>query len=131
MIETAPRNVEAPAKRVVLSHGQTVPDFAKGLTTSSIVLRKASKRLRTDKQRLMHKSTPYAFGVRGLRRHHREFPKSSELLFLFLIYNEGAAAGDKPISTGPQHYFGDQTKPFGKLAPASFNAKTLPRQNSA
>ena len=132
MIETAPRNVKTPAKRVVLSHGLTVPDFAKGLTTSSIVLGKSLEEAQQPTTARAQMEQPYTLGGQRIApTFAATFPKSSELLFLFLIYNEGAAAGDKPdLDITYSMFRGTETKPFGKLAPASFNAKTLPAEFS-
>ena len=132
MTETAPRNVKTPPKRVVHTQVLTVPDFAKALTTSSIVLGKSLEEAPQPTTARAQMEQPYTFGGQRIApTFAATFPRSGELLFLFLIYNEGAAAGDKPDLEITYNMFrGAETKPFGKLAPASFNAKTLPSEFS-
>ena len=57
------------------------------------------------------------------------FPKSGEMLFLFLIYNEGATSAGKPdLEVNYRVFRAAESKPFGKLPSTSFNATTLPAE---
>jgi hypothetical protein len=57
------------------------------------------------------------------------FSQANELLFVFFIYNEGAAANGKPDVDVAYNFFrGKEEKPFTRLATQSFNATTLPAE---
>jgi hypothetical protein len=59
------------------------------------------------------------------------FSKAGELLFLFLVYNEGATPAGKPdLDVAFTLSRATETKPFAKMPTASFNATTLPAEFS-
>lgn len=130
MSETPPRNtkVAGPAKKVVHTQSVTVPDFSKGLTTSSIILgtslEEAPQQL-TAQQQL---EEPFTIGgYRITPAFTPTFPQSTELLFAFFVYNEGLSSGGKP-DLDVNYYFSRaaEAKPFSRAPTTSFNATTLP-----
>jgi hypothetical protein len=131
MMETPPRNKSAgPGKRVVHTQAVTVPDFSKGLTTSSVILARSldesAQAIAADKQL----DEPFTFGgYRVTPASTSTLSKSEELLFLFFIYNEAAGSGGKP-DVDVEYLFSRaaEAKPFSKAATTSFNATTLPAE---
>jgi hypothetical protein len=131
MMETPPRNKSAgPGKRVVHTQTLTVPDFSKGLTTSSVIMARTLDEsptvLTADKQL----EEPFTFGgYRITPAPTSTLSKSEELLFLFFIYNETAGPGGKP-DVDVNYFFSRaaEAKPFSKAATTSFNATTLPAE---
>jgi hypothetical protein len=132
--ETPPKNtkVTGPAKRVVHAQPLTVPDFSKGLTTSTVILgtslEEAPQQL-TAQQQL---EEPFTIGgYRITPAFTSTFPKSAELLFAFFIYNEGLATSGKP-DLDVDYYFSRaaEAKPFSRAPTTSFNATTLPPEFS-
>jgi hypothetical protein len=127
--EPPARNNNAPAaKKAVLKQPLSVPDFSKGFTTSTIVLGKTmdeAPQLLTAEQQM---EQPFTLGgYKMAPAFTATFPQSGELLFVFFIYNEGAAASGKP-DMDVEYYFyrAAETKPFSKAATSAFNATTLP-----
>jgi hypothetical protein len=132
MTETPPRNGKTPPKRVVHTHALTVPDLSTGLTTSSIILGKQMEEAAQPTTAREQMEQPYTIGgQRIVPTFSAAFPKSGELVFLYLIYNEGATAAGKPdLDITYTMFRGTEAKPFAKLPPASFNATTLPPEFS-
>jgi hypothetical protein len=128
--ERQPRDRKQMPKAVVLSQPLSVPDMNKGLTTSSVILASgldpAAEQLNAQQQLEQpfnisgYKITPVWSGT---------FSQANELLFVFFIYNEGAAANGKPDVDVAYNFFrGSEEKPFTRLATQSFNATTLPAE---
>lgn len=120
----------APAKRAVLKQPLSVPDYSKGFTTSSIVLGKTmdeAPQLLTAEQQM---EQPFTLGgYKMTPAFTPTFPQSGELLFVFFIYNEGAAASGKPdMDVEYFFYRAAEAKPFSKAATSAFNATTLPAE---
>ena len=98
MRERQPRDKKQQPKTVVLEQPLTVPDMNTGLTTSSVILAKsldpAPEQL-TGQQQL---EQPFTIsGYRVVPSFGAPIPQASgELMFVFFIYNEGAAASGKP-----------------------------------
>jgi hypothetical protein len=119
-----------PAKTVVMTQPLSVPDLNNGLTTSTIIMAKAldpaSEQL-TPQQQL---EQPFTIsGYRMTPSFSPSIPQAGELLFVFVIYNEGVAASGKPDLDVEYNFFrAAEDKPFTKLANQSFNATTLPSQ---
>jgi len=118
----------APPKTVVHVQPLTVPDLKTGLTTSSVILAKsidpAPQQLNAEQQL----DQPYTIsGYKIVPRPSASVGKAEELMFVFFIYNEVAAATGKPDLDVDYNFFhAGEEKPFSKLATTSFNATTLP-----
>ena len=130
MSETPPRNAKTPPKRIVHTQSVTVPDLSMGLTTSSIIL---AKNLEDAPQQLTARQQmeqPFTIGGQKITPDFTStFAKSGELLFLFLVYNEGASPAGKPdLDVGYTLSRGEEAKPFAKMANTTFNATTLPAE---
>ena len=132
--ETPPKNGGAanPGKRVLLVQPLTVPDFSTGLTTSTVIL---AKRMEEAPQQLTAQQQleqPFTLGGYKLTPTFTSmFPKSGELLFVFLIYNEGVTAGNKPdLAVDFNVFRAAEARPFSKMATMLFNATTLPTEFS-
>ena len=108
----------------------SVPDLSRDLTTSSIVLatslEEAPQKL-TPRQQM---EQPFTIGGQKITPTFTPaFAKSAELLFVFLIYNEGATSEGKPdIEVGYTVSRGAEAKPFAKMPTTLFNATTLPAE---
>ena len=130
-IEEAPsKNTRTPPKRVVHTQALTVPDLAGGLTTSSIILARDladSPQQLTPRQQM---EQPFTIGGQKITPALTStFTKSAELLFMFLVYNEGATPAGKPdIEVGYTLTRGAEAKPFAKMPNTLFNATTLPAE---
>ncbi len=130
MREAPPKDKKQQPKSVVLAQPLTVPDMNTGLTTSSVILAKsldpAPEQL-TGQQQL---EQPFTIsGYRIVPSFGAPIPQSGELMFVFFIYNEGAAASGKPdLDVEYLFYRAAEDKAFTKLATQSFNATTLPGQ---
>lgn len=119
-----------PPKSVVMTQSLSVPDLNKALTTSTVILAKAldpAPEQLTPQQQL---EQPFTIsGYRMTPSFLSSIPQSGELLFVFVIYNEGVAASGKPDLDVEYNFFrAAEDKPFTKLATQSFNATTLPGQ---
>ena len=130
MSETPPRNAKTPPKRVVHTQSVTVPDLSMGLTTSSIIL---AKNLEDAPQQLTARQQmeqPFTIGGQKITPDFTStFSKSGELLFLFMVYNEGATPAGKPdLDVGYTLSRSEEAKPFAKMANTAFNATTLPAE---
>lgn len=130
MSETPPRNAKAAARRVVHTQSLAVPDFSKGLTTSSIIL--GSSLEEAPQQLTAQQQLEEPFTIGGYRitpAFTSTFPKSAELLFAFFVYNEGLSASGKP-DFDVNYYFSRvaEAKPFSRAPTTSFNATTLPAE---
>jgi hypothetical protein len=130
MAESPPRNSKTSPKRVVHTHALTVPDFSKGLTTSTIILGKSLEEAPQPPTAAQQMEQPFTIGGQRITPTFTStFPRSGEMLFLFLIYNEGADSSGKPdLDVNYSVFRGNETKPFGKLPTTSFNAATLPAE---
>ena len=129
MSERASKDKKAPApKATVLVQPLTVPNLTSGLTTSSIIVAKSLEpgggQLNTEQQL----EQPYTMsGFKITPNFATGFPKSGELLWVFYIYNEGAAANGKPdLNVDYSFYRAGEDKPFGKMPSSTHNAATLP-----
>jgi hypothetical protein len=132
--EAAPQNRSAaPAKRVVHKQQVSVPSFAAGLTTSSIILAKtldeAPQQLTTEQQL----EQPFTLGgYRITPAFTAAFPKSAELLFVFFIYNPSNSSTGKPdVDVNYLFFRAAESKPFSKAATTALNATTLPAEFNA
>ncbi len=130
LAEAPPKNGRTPPKRVVHAQAVTVPDFSGGLTTSSIVL---ARNLEEAPQQLTPRQQmeqPFTIGGQKITPAFTPtFATSAELLFMFLIYNEGGTPAGKPdIEVGYTLSRGTEAKPFAKMPNTSFNATTLPAE---
>ncbi len=132
MSEAPPRNQKTPPKRVVYVTPVSVPDLSTDLTTSSIILARNLEEgtaLLTPRQQM---EQPFNIGGRRITPTLSPvFSKSGELLFVFLVYNEGATTADKPdLDVAYTMFRGTEPKPFAKMPTTSFNATTLPAEFS-
>jgi hypothetical protein len=132
--EAPPRNRSAtPPKRVVHRQSVTVPSYASGFTTSSIILAKtldeAPQPLTTEQQL----EEPFTLGgYRVTPAFTAAFPKSAELLFVFFIYNPAGSPTGKPdVDVNYLFSRAAESKPFSKAATTSLNATTLPAEFNA
>jgi hypothetical protein len=132
--EAAPRNRSAaPAKRAVHKEPVSIPSFATGFTTSSIILAKtldeAPQQLTTEQQL----EEPFTLGgYRVTPAFTPAFPTSAELLFVFFIYNAGSSSTGKPDVDVNYFFFrAAESKPFSKAATTALNATTLPAEFNA
>ena len=128
--EALSKNARTPPKRVVHTQALTVPDFSGGLTTSSIVLARgieAAPQQLTPRQQM---EQPFTIGGQKITPALTPaFTKSAELLFMFLVYNEGAGSAGKPdIEVGYTLTRGAEAKPFARMPNTLFNATTLPAE---
>jgi hypothetical protein len=126
--ESPSKNARTPPKRVVHTQALTVPDFSGGLTTSSIVLARgieAAPQQLTARQQM---EQPFTIGGQKITPALTPaFTKSAELLFMFLVYNEGEVSAGKPdIEVGYTLTRGAEAKPFARMPNTLFNATTLP-----
>jgi hypothetical protein len=130
MRERQPKDRKQLPKTVVLAQPLTVPDMNAGLTTSSVILAKAldpAPEQLTGQQQL---EQPFTIsGYRVVPSFGAPISMAGELMFVFFIYNEGAAASGKPdLDVDYLFYRASEDKAFTKLATQSFNATTLPGQ---
>lgn len=130
MSEAPPKNakVAGPGKRVVHTQTFIVPDFSKGLTTSSIILGTGLEEAPQPLTAQQQLEEPFTIGgFRITPAFTPTFPQSAELLFAFFVYNEGLSASGKP-DLDVNYYFSRaaEAKPFSKAPTTSFNATTLP-----
>ena len=120
-----------PAKMVVFTQPLTVPDYSTGLSTSSVILAKsvdpAGAGQLTYEQQL---EQPYTVaGYKITPAPTATFSKTGELLWVYYIYNEGAAAAGKPDLHVEYAFFRPtEDKPFVSMAPTDYNATTLPKE---
>ena len=97
MTETPARNSKTPPKRVVHTQSLTVPDLSTGLTTSSIILAKSIEDAPPQLTPQQQLEEPFTIGGNKITPTFTPtFAKSGELLFVFFVYNQGAAASGKP-----------------------------------
>lgn len=128
--ETPPRNAKGAPRRVVHTHAVSVPDFSKDLTTSSIVLAKSLEEAPQQLTPRQQMEQPFTIGGQKITPTFTPaFSKSGELLFVFLIYNQGATAAGKPdLEVSYTVSRGAEAKPFAKMPTTQFNATTLPAE---
>ena len=112
-----------PAKTSVLTQTLNVPNLQSGLATSSILLAKnvePGKQL-TGQQQL---EQPYMLsGYNVSLVSSTKYPKTAELLWVYYIYNEGAAANGKPDLLVEYNFFhAGEDKPFVNMPPSAYNA---------
>jgi hypothetical protein len=128
--EAPPRNAKTPPRRVVHTQALSVPDFTKELTTSSIVLANSVEEAPQQLTPRQQMEQPFTIGGQKITPTFTpSFAKSGELLFLFLIYNQGAAPDGKPdLEVAYTVSRGTESKPFAKMPTTLFNASTLPAE---
>lgn len=132
--EKPSKDKKAPApKAVVLIQPLTVSSLSTGLTTSSIMLAKSLGK--SDKPLNGQQQLEQPFTISGYEivpAFTASFPKSSELLWVYYIYNEGAAAatGKPDLSVEYNFFRGTEAKPFNRLPPTAYNAANLPPEFS-
>jgi len=127
--EKMPKDKKAPApKMLVYTQPLTVPDLSTGLTTSSVILAKSIDPADAQPNAQQQLEQPYTIsGYKIVPTRATSFPKTSELLWVFYIYNEGAAATGKP-DVNVEYTFAKagEDKPFVNIPASAFNATTLP-----
>jgi len=130
MTEAPSKNTRTPPKRVVHTQALTVPDFSGSLTTSSILLAKSIEAASQQLTARQQMEQPFTIGGQTITPALTPtFTKSAELLFMFLVYNEGAGPAGKPdIEVGYTLTRGAEAKPFAKMPNSLFNATTLPAE---
>jgi hypothetical protein len=124
-----PKNKKAvPAKAVISTQALTVPDLLSGLSTSSVILAKNIEPAGAQLNGQQQLEEPYTVsGYKITPSPVSTFPKSGELLWVFYIYNEGAAAAGKPDVTVDYNFFkAGEEKPFVNMPSSSYNAANLP-----
>jgi hypothetical protein len=117
-----------PAKTVVYTQTLTVPNLLSGLSTSSIILAKSIDPAGVQLNGQQQLEQPYTVsGYKIIPSPVASFPKTGELLWVFYIYNEGAAAGGKPDLNVEYNFFrASEDKPFVNMPPSAYNATNLP-----
>jgi hypothetical protein len=117
-----------PAKAVISTQPLTVPDLLNGLSTSSIILAKNIEPATAQLTGMQQLEEPYTVsGYKITPSPVSTFPKTGELLWVFYIYNEGAAAAGKPDVTVEYNFFrAGEDKPFVNMPASSYNAANLP-----
>jgi hypothetical protein len=117
-----------PAKAVISTQALTVPNLLTGLSTSSIILAKNIEPATAQLTGMQQLEEPYTVsGYKITPSPVSSFSKSGELLWVFYIYNEGAAAGGKPDVTVDYNFFrAGEEKPFVNMPSSSYNAANLP-----
>jgi hypothetical protein len=117
-----------PPKTVVHTQPLTVPNLLTGLNTSSVILAKSIEPSGVQLNGQQQLEQPYTVsGYKIIPSAVSSFPKTGELLWVFYIYNEGAAANGKPDLNVDYNFFrGGEEKPFVNMPSSAFNASTLP-----
>jgi hypothetical protein len=126
-----PSTSDAQPKTVVFKQPVSVPDIGSDLAASSIIVAEkvevepGNRRPNFEEQL----NEPYRlWGTKITPAIGTKFPHSGKLSVIFLIYNTGAAASDKP-DVEVQYDFHQKTGAtetfFGRTNPQSFNARTL------
>ena len=129
MSERPSKDKKAPApKTTVLLEKLTVPNLTSGLAVSSIILAKSLEPSGVQLNGQQQLEQPYTIsGFKITPTFNNSFPKSGELLWVFYIYNEGAAANGKPDLTVDYNFFrAGEDKPFVNMPSSAYNATTLP-----
>jgi hypothetical protein len=119
-----------PAKTVVHTQQLTVPNLLTGLNTSSVILAKSIDPSGVQLNGQQQLEQPYTVsGYKIVPNPVSTFSKTGELLWVFYIYNEGAAANGKPDLNVEYNFFrAGEEKPFVNMPPSAFNAGTLPAE---
>jgi hypothetical protein len=122
------KKAQATAKSTVLTHTLSVPALGTALTTSSVILAKGIEQAAAALTGQQQLEQPYTIsGYKITPRFTTSIPKAEELVFVFFIYNEAAAANNKPdVDVDYLFYRAAEEKAFSKLATSSFNGTTLP-----
>jgi hypothetical protein len=131
MSERPAKDKKAPApKTTVLVQTLTVPNLTSGLNTSSIMLANSLDQSAAQLNGQQQLEQPYTIsGFKIAPNFMNSFPKTGELLWVFYIYNEAAAANGKPDLNVEYNFFrAGEDKPFVNMPPAAFNASTLPAE---
>jgi hypothetical protein len=129
--EKPSKDKKAPApKMVVFTQPLTVPNLLSGLSTSSVILAKNIEPSGVQLNGQQQLEQPYTVsGYKIIPSAVSSFPKTGELLWVFYIYNEGAAAGGKPDLNVDYNFFrGAEEKPFVNMPSSAYNATTLPAE---
>jgi hypothetical protein len=124
-----PKDKKAPAPKAVVSRQPlTVPNLLTGLSTSSIILAKDIQPAGVQLNGQQQLEEPYTVsGYKITPNPVTTFPKTGELLWVFYIYNEGAAANGKPDVGVDYNFFrAGEDKPFVNMPSSSYNAANLP-----
>jgi len=131
LAEKPSKDKKAPAgKSSILKQDLTVPDLLTGLNTSSVILAKGIEPAGVQLNGQQQLEQPYTVsGYKIMPNPTASFAKSGELLWVFYIYNEGAAANGKPDLNVEYNFFrAGEEKPFVNMPPSAFNATTLPAE---
>jgi hypothetical protein len=120
----------APAKAAVSVQPLSVPNLLSGFNTSSIMLIKsiepAGAQL-TGREQLEQPYTMAGYKITPLSG--SGFSKTGELLWVFYVYNEGAAANGKPDVLVEYNFFrAGEDKPFVNMPSTAYNATTVPAE---
>ena len=131
MSERPAKDKKSPApKTTVLVQSMNVPNLTSGFATSSIILAKSLEQSSvqlTGQQQLEQPYTISGFKIAPI--FNPTYPKSGELLWVFYIYNEGAAANGKPDLLVEYNFFhAGEDKPFVNMPASAYNATTLPAE---
>jgi hypothetical protein len=127
--EKPSKDKKAPAaKSVVFTQPLTVPNLLSGLQTSSVILAKNIEPAGVQLNGQQQLEQPYTVsGYKISPSPVASFSKAGELLWVFYIYNEGAAANGKPDLNVEYNFFhAAEEKPFVNMPPSAYNATTLP-----
>jgi hypothetical protein len=119
-----------PAKSVVFTQQLTVPNLLTGLNTSSIILAKNIEASGVQLNGQQQLEQPYTIsGYKITPSPVTAFSKTGELLWVFYIYNEAAAANGKPDLNVDYNFFrAGEEKPFVNMPSSQYNASTLPAE---
>ena len=117
-------------KITLLKQPLTVPDLSKDLAISSLILAEAVEPASGALNQKQQLTQPYSIGgTRITPAATTRFKRGAELLFVFFIYNPGAAANGKPDVQADYTFLrqaGDVDRLFNALPPQQFNAQNLP-----
>jgi hypothetical protein len=131
MSERPSKDKKAPApKSTVAVIPLTVPNLTSGFNTSSIILAKSLEPAGAPLNGQQQLEQPYTIsGFKITPTFVNSYPKSGELLWVFYIYNEGAAANGKPDLNVEYNFFhAGEDKPFVNMPASAYNATTLPAE---
>jgi hypothetical protein len=118
-------------KTAVLKQHVTVPDLASGLTASSVIVLDRSEVDPSNRRLTLEEQLdePYThWGIRLTPAVGTTFGRGRALAVIFLVYNTGATADDKPdveVSYTFYRRTGTTETLFARAPPERFDAKTL------
>ena len=131
MSERPAKDKKSPApKTTVLVQSMNVPNLTSGFATSSIILAKSLEQSNVQLTGQQQLEQPYTIsGFKIAPVFNPTYPKSGELLWVFYIYNEGAASNGKPDLLVEYNFFhAGEDKPFVNMPASAYNATTLPAE---